>query len=117
VVFDYSDIRGVAQQYEVDGTDTSWYQATENEIRHSVAFDKYGATQLRDEFTISFRNKTTGEQIGDSLVCSIESYVAQKYEESTDENFRELLILIMKYGDSAHEYAEYTEAQSKAEGQ
>ena len=104
VVFDYTDIRGVAQQYVVDGTDISWYQLSEDEIRYSVAFDKYGTTQLRDEFTISFRNKTTGEQIGDSCTTSVEANLTGLLSEEDDQELIDLIYAMMKYGDSAETY-------------
>ena len=103
IVYTYlNDSGDEKRRVVVDGT-----EATAIDTGYRYVFDNAGYSGVRSMVRISFEDKATGEQIGDSVVCSVESYLAQKYEESTDEDFRELLILIMKYGDSASAYAKY----------
>ena len=102
VIFDYVDRDGNAQQTVIDGADATSYPDMN---RYSVIFNKYGTTQLRDNITMSFRDKTTGEMIGDRSTTSIESNLAALLEKpEISEELRELIIALMKFGDSATAY-------------
>ena len=104
IVMDYTDLSGDARRYVIDGADAIAYQY-EDGVRYSVVFDKYGASQLRKDITISFRNKATGETIGDSGTTSIESNLRGLLEDrGDDEALVNLIYAMMKYSDSAAAY-------------
>ena len=104
IVMDYTDLSGDARRYVIDGADANAYQY-EDGLRYSVVFDKYGASQLRKDITISFRNKATGETIGDSGTTSIESNLRGLLEDrGDDEALVNLIYAMMKYSDSAAAY-------------
>ena len=102
IIYTYLKETGEEKRIVVSAAD-----ATAIDTGYRYTFDNAGYGGMRTMVKISFEDKNTGDQIGDSVVCSIESYVAQKYEESTDENLTELLVAIMRYGDSASAYAKY----------
>ena len=102
IVFDYVNGKGVAQQSVIDGSEARYFSALEH---YSVAFDKYGASQLRDQMTISFRDKRTGEKIGDTRTTSIEANLTGLMSDgTTEDNLKALIVAMMKYGDSARTY-------------
>ena len=103
IVYTYLNEGGDERRIVVDATEAT--AIPEGYYRYT--FDNAGYAGMRTMVKISFEDKETGEQIGDSVVCSVESYVAQKYAESTDETLQEVLVMILKYGDSANAYAKY----------
>ena len=73
--------------------------------RHYVTFSDLNANEMRTIFTIAFYDWQTGELISNVRTYSIESYVASQLareEDGTD--FYNLLVAMMKYGDSAAAY-------------
>ena len=61
------------------------------------------AAQMRTVCSASVVSKSTGQQISDTLIYSIGSYVARALADKNTDLF-ELLIAMMKYGDSTAAY-------------
>ena len=87
-------VNGEMQTIIFDGT-----EFVEANGGYKISLANFNATQMRTTFIVDFLDKTTGEIIGDSYTYSIESYVV-KYANRNDK-LSDLLIAMMKYGDSA----------------
>ncbi|MBO5777348.1 MAG: hypothetical protein J6R34_02745, partial [Clostridia bacterium] len=86
----------------VDGSQFEKVSGGDN--RYQYVFSEYGATQMRDTFTIKFYRKSSGERIGDTYTYSIESYIAVALDKMTNAKFLALMDMMMKYGASAEAY-------------
>lgn len=94
----YRDLNGAEQTTVIDGSAGTVQQGL---LR--VSFDSLNAAQMRTVCSASVVSKSTGQQISDTLIYSIGSYVARAPADKNTDLF-ELLIAMMKYGDSTAAY-------------
>lgn len=71
--------------------------------RYMANFSELYAFQMRDKCTAEVFSKSTGERISNTVIYSIESYVAGKMN-NADEKLVKLVVDMIKYGDSASSY-------------
>lgn len=94
----YRDLNGAEQTTVIDGSAGTVQQGL---LR--VSFDSLNAAQMRTACSASVVSKSTGQQISDTLIYSIGSYVA-RVPADKDTDLFELLIAMMQYGDSTAAY-------------
>jgi hypothetical protein len=93
-------MKGNAKTMTVNSADFNVYS---NNNRYSIVFSEYGATQMNDAITVKFFDKNTNEQIGDTYTDSINSYAIRAMANG-DANMRNLMEMMVKYGQSAEAY-------------
>ncbi|MBO7221638.1 MAG: leucine-rich repeat protein, partial [Clostridia bacterium] len=101
IVYCYS-ISGKESVMIVDGSQFTKVAGGDN--KYQYVFSEYGATQMKDTFTIKFYSKSSGEKIGDSYTYNIHSYFATVLDKVTNEKFLALVDAMVKYGASAEAY-------------
>ena len=108
---DVNDVFAIIYCYSISGNDkvmivdgSQFEKVSGGDNRYQYVFSEYGATQMRDTFTIKFYRKSSGERIGDTYTYSIESYIAVALEKTTNVKFIALMDMMMKYGASAEAY-------------
>ena len=108
---DVNDVFAIIYCYSISGNDkvmivdgSQFEKVSGGDNRYQYVFSEYGATQMRDTFTIKFYRKSSGERIGDTYTYSIESYIAVALEKTTNAKFIALMDMMMKYGASAEAY-------------
>lgn len=98
VVISYTDGDGVLRTACMDGS------ALVQRNGYACAnFSGLNATQMRTVCTAEVYSKTSGALVSDTVTYSIEAYAASKAND-TDAALVELVIAMMKYGDSACAY-------------
>ena len=94
VVITYVDTDGVPQTAYIDGS-----ALVQRNGSYCGVFSELNPAQMRTVCTAEVFSKTTGERVSDTVTYSIESYAADKAG-GEDTSLAELVIAMMKYGDS-----------------
>lgn len=95
----YTDTYGKTRTEVIDNSEFE-YKLYNGAYYYVANFSSLYAMQMREECTAEVFSKATGKRISNTVIYSIESYVASK-SNAEDEKLVALVLSMMKYGDAA----------------
>lgn len=99
LVIAYTDVKGQAQTVTKQASE---FVYDESVGCYTVKMNELSAADMRQVFTATVQKG--GVSISDTVSYSVETYVYNRLNKSTDEAFKTLLKELMKYSDSAKNY-------------
>ncbi|MBQ9734561.1 MAG: leucine-rich repeat domain-containing protein [Clostridia bacterium] len=95
----YTDGLGVTHVTVVESTEFMYENSQES---YTAKLTDLNSAELRAQIQVEIM--LDEQVISDTLYYSVETYVYNRLNKSTDENFKALLKVLMKYSDSANKY-------------